>query len=375
MAVGVKNKQEYSQEETAPRLRYEQARRVVEDYIRTHRLQPGDRLPTEEALRREFGWSRVTITRALNELAWEGRLKRIQGSGTYVAEPEPGRAVSSEGRGAFRILVGCPPFISQKTAPQDDYCAPLFAGIREEAARQNLDIVYDTSVGVPTVDSLEGRGVTGVLALSWRLDDLPRIAALHAANIPVVGLALRSRPSPLPLVCTDNFGGVRDAVRSLQEAGHRRIAYTTINIHNSDVFERLSGFQFQMAQAGLPVDPAYLNVSSWRRDVPFLEAWWTSMNPRPTALLMDGTDAPALLAALQRQGVRIPDDLSVIVIDEVQALRYHLPTLTVLRQPTFELGQRGLAKLIGILNGTDEGAPEVLPTELIPGESVRPPSD
>jgi DNA-binding LacI/PurR family transcriptional regulator len=347
--------------------RYEQARREVENIIRVRELKPGDRLPSEDELRREFGWSRVTITRALNELTWEGRLRRIQGSGTYVAEP----AASGKTR---RILVSSP--VVRANAPaysgDDDYCAPLFAGIREEAAAQRVDIVYHAAGGVPGPSAAEEYGVDGILSLAWRMDDLPRVLTLHEAGIRVVGLALRSRAHRLPLLSTDNFEGVSRAVTHLLENGHRRIAFSTVNMANSDVFERLSGFQYTMAQAGLAVDPAYLQVSGWRRDVPFLETWWRSMNPKPTALLLDGTDAPAVLAALRRQNVRIPDELSIVVVDEVQALRHHDPPLTVLRQPTYELGRRGLAKLLAMLSGTDDGGPEVLPTELILRESVHP---
>lgn len=350
-------------EKTPPR--YEQARREVENFIRERGLKPGDRLPSEDDLRREFGWSRMTITRALNELTWEGRLRRIQGSGTYVAEP----AASGKPR---RILVSSPAVhgTSPAYSGDDDYCAPLFAGIREEAAAQRVDIVYQSG-GVPESSAVEEYGVDGVLSLAWRMDDLPRVLSLHEAGVRIVALALRSRTHRLPLLSTDNFEGVSRAVRHLMEHGHRRIAFSTVNMANSDVFERLSGFQYTMAQAGLAVDPSYLQVSGWRRDVPFLEAWWRSMTPKPTALLLDGTDAPAVLAALRRQSVRIPEDLSVVVVDEVQALRHHDPPLTVLRQPTYELGRRGLAKLLAIFSGTDDSKPEVLPTELILRESVR----
>lgn len=303
----------------------------------------------------------MTITRALNELTWAGRLRRVQGSGTYVAEP--GQQQSK----ATRILVSSLPFNGE-----DDYCGPLFAGIREEASARAVDIVYYMQPGicVPEPTAIP-TGVDGVLCLSWRMEDLPRIVALHEAGIRVVGLALRSRTHHLPLLATDNFGGMQAAVNHLLENGHRRIAFSTVNMSNSDVFERLSSFQYTMAQAGIPVDPMYLQVSDWRRDIPFLEAWWRSMTPKPTALLLDGTDAPAVVAVLRRQNIQVPQDLSVIAVDEVQALRHHYPPLTVVRQPTYELGRRGLAKLIGMLSGEDDGSPEILPTELLLRDSVR----
>ena len=46
----------------------------------------GDAIPTEESLAREFGVSRMTVNRAIRELSDEQIVKRIQGSGTYVAQ-------------------------------------------------------------------------------------------------------------------------------------------------------------------------------------------------------------------------------------------------------------------------------------------------
>jgi DNA-binding LacI/PurR family transcriptional regulator len=277
----------------------------------------------------------------------------------------------ASGTSSLRLLVGAIPF-----AAQDDYCAPLFAGIREEAAAHGVDIAYHmpgihNGGAVPDAKTVQQMQAQAVLTVSWGIDDLPRVLALREAGIPFVAIGLRSRAHHLPLVSTDNFEGMRTAVQHLQAAGHRTIAYTTINIQNSDVLERLSGFQFQIAQNASPVDPMYLQVSHWRREPTFLEAWWHSMDPKPTALILDGTDAPALLVVLAREGARIPDDVSIILIDDIQSLRYFTPRLTVLRQPTYDLGRRGLAKLVAMLHGDDDGAPVVLPAELVEGDSVR----
>jgi DNA-binding LacI/PurR family transcriptional regulator len=340
--------------------RHEQAKQAVRDYIRINRLSPGSRLPTEEVLCRNFGWSRATVARALNDLAGEGTLNRIQGSGTYVAVPD-------ETKRTFRILVS-----SHPKSDDDDYCAPLFAGLRQEAARHPVSIVYHNQT-VPTAQTLEGTKVDGVLALSWHTDDLARVLKLHQDGVCIVGLALRSRTYDLPLISADNFDGMCQAVEHLLRHGHQRIAYTCVNLGNSDILERLYGLHHTMARAGLSVGPDYfqVQVGEQSREVSVLEAWWRSMNPKPSAIIMDTADAPVMLAVLANQGVRVPEDLSVVVIDERAALRHHVPALTVVRQPVQELGRRGLAKLLAMLRGEDDGAPEILPTELVVRDSVR----
>lgn len=66
---------------------YFQLRDALMDGIRTRGLKPGDQLPGEAVLERRYGVSRTTIRQALAELEAEGRVKRIQGRGTFVAAP------------------------------------------------------------------------------------------------------------------------------------------------------------------------------------------------------------------------------------------------------------------------------------------------
>ena len=54
----------------------------------THELPPGSPVPTERALALEFDTSRTTVRQALQELVAEGRLERVQGRGTFVANPK-----------------------------------------------------------------------------------------------------------------------------------------------------------------------------------------------------------------------------------------------------------------------------------------------
>lgn len=68
---------------------YYQLQEALLREIRERGLRPGDQLPTEADLERRFGVSRSTIRQALNELAAEGVIERIQGKGTFVGAPKP----------------------------------------------------------------------------------------------------------------------------------------------------------------------------------------------------------------------------------------------------------------------------------------------
>jgi GntR family histidine utilization transcriptional repressor len=65
---------------------YEQVKLFIKSRITSGAWMPGDTVPSEAALMAQFGISRMTVNRALRELAAEGMVTRIQGSGTRVAE-------------------------------------------------------------------------------------------------------------------------------------------------------------------------------------------------------------------------------------------------------------------------------------------------
>lgn len=65
---------------------YEQVKAFVKSQITSGAWRPGDAVPSEAALQMQFGVSRMTVNRAVKELAVEGLVTRVQGSGTVVAQ-------------------------------------------------------------------------------------------------------------------------------------------------------------------------------------------------------------------------------------------------------------------------------------------------
>ncbi|MDM2972519.1 histidine utilization repressor [Citrobacter sp. CK198] len=73
---------------SAPVPFYEKVKQMISDNIASGVWRPHDRIPSEAELVAQFGFSRMTINRALRELTDEGLLVRLQGVGTFVAEPK-----------------------------------------------------------------------------------------------------------------------------------------------------------------------------------------------------------------------------------------------------------------------------------------------
>src|SRR5258708_8552148 len=70
--------------------KYQQILENIKNDILSGRYQPGQKLPSEAALLKRFGASRITVGRALRELQQAGLVPRRKGSGTYVGNASPG---------------------------------------------------------------------------------------------------------------------------------------------------------------------------------------------------------------------------------------------------------------------------------------------
>jgi len=69
----------------AGRPYYERLKHSITAMIETGLLKDGDRVPSTQDLCRRFGVSHITVTKALQDLAREGVLSRVQGKGTFVS--------------------------------------------------------------------------------------------------------------------------------------------------------------------------------------------------------------------------------------------------------------------------------------------------
>lgn len=73
--------------------RYQRLKAHISGQIAAGRLRPGQRIPSELELARSFGFSRMTVSRALNELETQGEIIRVQGVGSFVSTPKTESAV------------------------------------------------------------------------------------------------------------------------------------------------------------------------------------------------------------------------------------------------------------------------------------------
>jgi DNA-binding LacI/PurR family transcriptional regulator len=174
-------------------------------------------------------------------------------------------------------------------------------------------------------------------------------------------------------VLVDNHHGARMAIEHLIELGHRRIGIVTGVPGIAPTDERLAGYKEALETHGIAVDPALIDVSHPRVGGGEQGAWrlLTQTADRPTALfLMDGTMVIGALQAITKLGLRCPEDIALVGFDDFVWASVMRPRLTVVAQPTYDIGYTAAQLLFERLEHPHREPREVrLHTQLIIRES------
>lgn len=224
------------------------------------------------------------------------------------------------------------------------------------------------------VDALSGRYRGLILIPQW-VSDGAYLRAVERAGIPHVTLnEARSVPANVRL---DHAEGIRQALRHLQEAGHRNIAYLAGPPGHLDAEERLAAFYRYAAETGMHVREDRVVRSGFSVDAgregmhALLGAATSGARDQLTAVLAANDYAAAgALRACAEAGVRVPDDLSLIGFDDVDVARATLPALTTIRQPLRELGAAAARAVLALAND-EVPEPVVIRPQLIERDSVK----
>ncbi len=219
--------------------------------------------------------------------------------------------------------------------------------------------------------------VDGFILSSVEYDD-PRVIHLLGRGVPFVAFGRSSAGLEFPCIDVDGGLGLQMAVQHLLALGHRRIAALAWPEASRVGENRLSGYLRAMREAGIEPRPEWVRRGEGR--VAFgaqaaAELLDLPAEIRPSALvaLNDPMAIGAVRTALRR-GLRVGQDLAVTGFDDTPLAHYLQPSLTSLRQPIWEIGQRLICQMTDMLKGgrPPEPACSLLAPELVVRESTVP---
>ncbi|MGA0540658.1 LacI family DNA-binding transcriptional regulator [Neotabrizicola sp. VNH66] len=192
----------------------------------------------------------------------------------------------------------------------------------------------------------------GLIVLDGALpaEALTRVPVVEACEW-VPGLAA-------PRVKIDNRAAARLAIDHLADLGHRRIGHVAGPEGNVLAEARLSGTREALRDRGLVLEehalyPGDFGLDSGRRAA----ALWLAQprGTRPTAIFLASDEmACGFIGEVQRHGLSVPRDLSVVGFDDIELIAHISPPLTTIRQPRSDIGRAAAQRLLRRIDGTED---------------------
>jgi LacI family repressor for deo operon, udp, cdd, tsx, nupC, and nupG len=326
---------------------------------------------------REVGMSTATVSRALRgmpRVSEATRRKVLEAAERldYVASPHAVSLASGQTR-AVGVVV---PFVTRWFYGSVVHGAEeLLRGAGYDLLLYNLAGDHDARHRVFSTHLLRKR-VDAVLVLALTPTG-EEVASLTRLGRPVA--IVGGRVSGWSTVRIDDVATARTAMRHLLELGHRRIAYIGGSLENqldsSAPLDRLTGYREAMAEAGVPVEREWEITGDFTvRGGAAAAEHVLALRPRPTAIFAASDEmAIGTIRAARRSGLRIPEDLSVIGIDDHEMAE--LFELTTVSQPAHEQGRLAARLLLDAIQA--DGSPEpqtiTVPTALVVRGTTAPP--
>lgn len=311
---------------------------------------------------REAGVSTATVSRALRGLpsvteATRSRVLAAAARMDYVASP----AAASLAGGQTRAVGVVVPNVTRW------FFGSVVHGAEELLRHHGYDLLLYNITGDPTARQrlfsahLLRKRVDAVMVLAVRPTP-DEAAALDRTGSPVV--VVGGTVPGWSHVAIDDVHAARTAVRHLIDLGHTEIAHLGgvpdpehEGLQFSTPGNRLRGYRQEMADAGLPIDPTWEVTSDFTARGGLAACRRLLASPhRPTAIFA-ASDEMAIGAshAVREAGLRVPEDISVIGIDDHELAEYF--GLSTIAQPANELGRLGAQRLLDALAGTAPPGP------------------
>jgi LacI family transcriptional regulator len=262
------------------------------------------------------------------------------------------------------------------------FSAELVQGASEAARACGCSLLvasaaHDGSDVPEHINTLVRQWVDGILLASQPLPE-GMLEQLRFGDTPLVIMDNGQQPpaNTVGLVGFDWKSAGYQAAHHLLSLGHRRVGYVGGIPDRSSTALREEGYRLALSEAGIPYDPErhlagdFLTGSGYECSLRLLR-----LSQPPTGLVM-ANDMMALGAyqAAMELGLRIPQDLSVVGMDDVFFVSYISPALTTIHVPTRELGRIGLQMLSETPDASTPLRRVTLPTALTLRRSTAPAS-
>ncbi|QUJ69661.1 substrate-binding domain-containing protein (plasmid) [Photobacterium sp. GJ3] len=265
------------------------------------------------------------------------------------------------------------------TTSTNPFFGEVVKGVERSCYQKGYNLILCNTEGdnermKASIDTLLQKRVDGLLLMCSTLEG-ERIEVFDRyPDIPVVVMDWGPMSFASDKIQDNSYQGGYLAAQYLIQSGHREIGCITGPLVRHQAQIRYEGYKRAMNEAGLPIQPDWIVESDFECDGGYRAFQQIcASGSLPTALFVcNDMMAMGVIHAAYEQGIRIPDDLSIIGYDDIHIAKFMTPSLTTIHQPKYRLGQAAVETLLKRINKeiTDTQVVQLEPT-LVKRQSVK----
>jgi DNA-binding LacI/PurR family transcriptional regulator len=327
--------------------------------IKSGKLLPGDRVPSEKELCGQFSVSRITSKRALELLTEQGYITRFPGRGSFVAKKSRETGNPLHGSRAIGFVI---------SDFSDNFGTRLLFSIENACRERGYHLILKRSMDSLTEEakaivSLTALGVDGLLILPIHGEYYnEEILKLILEKKPLAFVDRKMRGLSAPSFSTDNIAAARVGAEYLLNLGHRSIGFYSGPISNtSTVEDRRHGFIDAYAGNSIPINEQFFCtnlISSWTypfsdrehviQDIERVKTHLLTYPEISAAFAAEYNMALIINTAAEQLGRRVPGDLSILTFDSSPSITGE-SRFTHLRQDEESMGRKAVETLDALI--------------------------
>lgn len=264
-----------------------------------------------------------------------------------------------------------------------DISNPFFSSIAKSLERSVRTSGYsvilcdseeNTEIEIKSLKLLLDRKVDGLI-ISPVGQEVKHIAQAYKKNIPIVLIDRFFDELKIPYVGSDNYHGAYEAVNLFINNGHKRIACIQGLKNTSPNNDRVRGYKDALLKNNIDIIEDLIVGDSFGEENGYIETkLLLKKKPLPTALFATSNlISLGALRALYEEGLRVPNDISMISFDEQPYSNFLATPMTTIAQESVEIGHLAAKLLVDHIESSKKLEPNgiLLPTKLTVRNSVK----
>lgn len=334
-------------------------------------------MATIKDIARVAGVSVTTVSRALNDYSdvnidTKRKIVEVANQLNYVPNRAAQSLVKKETKTLAFILSGL-----EKDGGRDNIVYRLLAGMYAFAETINYDVALYTTDSAHQkkkgyVDFCREHNISGAIFNGIRLDD-PYLREILKSGMPCVFIDLDIEAENVSSVSIHNQLAAKEAVQTLIDHHHRRIA-CIIGREEADVtIKRLTGYGEALKENGIAYDETIVVCGDYLEEAAYKETLQLLTNHKDITAIFCLSDMMALgsIRAIRKLGLSVPEDISIIGFDDIPIAKYLEPSLATVQQDFYLMGYYAGKQLVNMIQNKEYQKKSYIEHKVLARDTIR----